>query len=342
MDIVRRRIDLTSPVKTLTWRGDALFDMARGERTIPISGAPEKRRFSGYGPRFDRGAACPAGCHQAIYQTLGTKAVLRTPSDEVRELDRSYYCADAYEYPIAIFQVGDRTLVAHCPTDYNVIHLDDADSGERLTASHRLERADDFFHSRLEASPDGRFLLSAGWVWHPWEGLCVFDVSEALADPAHLDRGGIDAPGSKVGSVAGEVAPATFLDESTVVVATKDDDERLDDPEPDTAAVGGRELATWSLRDKQWVTRAHPRVPLGTIMAFGSEHVVSFFEHPRLLNLETGVMVEEWPEIGTGRQRGALLMDDGSEGIPPIARDPFHARFAVAAADHIDVIELAP
>ncbi len=65
---------------------------------------------------------------------------------------------------------------------YNRLEIEDARTGEPLTAGPERE-PDDFFHSRLAVSPSGRYLLSAGWVWHPWGCLVVFDLRQALADP---------------------------------------------------------------------------------------------------------------------------------------------------------------
>jgi hypothetical protein len=93
-----------------------------------------------------------------------------------------------------VFHRAGRALVAHCPASYRQLHIDDADSGERLTTTGRRE-AHDFFHSRLEVSPDGRYLLSAGWFWHPWEALMLFEVDEATHEPSMARAWGAAAAG---------------------------------------------------------------------------------------------------------------------------------------------------
>jgi hypothetical protein len=51
----------------------------------------------------------------------------------IREVNRSYYHADAYRYPLALFTLPDgRTGVVHCPEDYNRLEIDDARTGHRL------------------------------------------------------------------------------------------------------------------------------------------------------------------------------------------------------------------
>jgi hypothetical protein len=330
------RIDLPRPVSALSWKGHELFDMAGGESTIHISDGRLERKYSGYGQRFDRASACPAGCHQAIYECLGTKALLRRSSGDLEELDRSFYHADVYEFPLALFHRDGRALLAHCPDSYRQLHVDDADAGDRLTKNGRLE-ARDFFHSRLEASPDGRYLLSAGWFWHPWEALMLFDVDEAIADPRTLDGPGLGGTTPWL-MIAAEVAAATFSDSDRVLVATKGG-ERLDDPDVEEASLGCGELGCWAISEREWVSRSSPGIPLGTLMAVGPAHVLSLYEHPRLIEIASGSIVEEWPAIASGTQQGSLILGDEQAMIPPIARDPLHNRIAIADSTGINVIE---
>jgi len=310
--------------------------MAAGEVTIHIGDGKLERRYSGYGRRFDRATACPLGCHQAIYECLGTKALLRRPSSDLEELDRSYYCADAYEFPLALFHRNGKALVAHCPDSYSQLHLDDADTGDRLSKTDRGE-ARDFFHSRLEASQDGRYLLSAGWFWHPWEALMVFDLDAALADPKTLDGPGLAGDASWL-PIAAEVAAATFCGDDCIAVATKGA-ERLDDPDHEKASLGGGELGLWSIAAREWVSRSSPGVQLGTLMAVGKEHVLSLYEHPILIEVATGSVIEEWPEIASGTQQGSLLLREDEARVPAMARDPLLNRVAIGDSTGISVIQ---
>jgi hypothetical protein len=52
----------------------------------------------------------------------------------IRELGRSYYHADAYRYPLALFTLPDgRTGLVHCPAAYNRLEIEDALTGAPLT-----------------------------------------------------------------------------------------------------------------------------------------------------------------------------------------------------------------
>ena len=116
---------------------------------------------------------------------MGTKGLLLHNGKILRELNRSSYHANAYEYPVALFhEPGGRLLLAHCPEGYCRIELKEAETGRALTASAD-RKPSDVFHSRLAASPCGKRLLSAGWVWHPWGAVACFDIARALGRRLH-------------------------------------------------------------------------------------------------------------------------------------------------------------
>lgn len=119
---------------------------------------------------FDTATLAPNGNLVALVDSDGTKALLLEPGGwAIRELNRSWYCATSYRYPLALFTLPDgRTGVAHCPEHYNRIEIEVAATGERLTADP-ARRPADMFHSRLQVSDDCARLLSAGWLWHPVE-----------------------------------------------------------------------------------------------------------------------------------------------------------------------------
>jgi hypothetical protein len=138
----------------------------------------DARKHGLLGDFLDAACATPDGRFAAVYERVGTKALLLRDGGILRELNRSYYQAKAYEYPICIWWNGDhRPLIAHCPEEYCRIDIEDAESGACLnTARTRL--------------------LSAGWVWHPLDSVMYFDIVEALHNSKHLDRADNTAPGS--------------------------------------------------------------------------------------------------------------------------------------------------
>ncbi len=166
---------------------------------------------------FDRALLAPSGL-RILYAVLGTKGLVATARHQVRELNRSYYHAGAYEYPIAIGLLSDGTeVLAHCPDGYNRLTIETLSDGERLSSAGN--QATDVFHSRLQFSPSGRYLLSAGWVWHPVEIVTVYDMERALADDTYLEGRSLDSQPE----VNGEVDGACWLDAETLVVSTNPD-----------------------------------------------------------------------------------------------------------------------
>jgi hypothetical protein len=204
-----------------------LVDWISGGRAFALDGT-ERRGVGHYGYyRFDAATASPDGRFAVIYERLGTKGLLLHNGKVLRELNRSFYHADAYEYPVALFDGPDgRLLLAHCPEDYCRIELEEAETGRALTAcTERMPG--DFFHSRLAASPCGKRLLSAGWVWHPWGAVVCFDIALALTDPHHLDR--IDHLPYSGGVCLAEERSACWLNDDRIAVAASDEPDETEE-----------------------------------------------------------------------------------------------------------------
>src|SRR5579871_2080010 len=197
MDFSRDEISATG-VTSLSWDGNALVDWVAGRRYQLRGPSEELNLGSGY--RFT--AAVGLGSLGVSFEALGTKGVLLRDNgqrstgkfvpmsvDIIREIDRSYYHAQDYLFPVTLFtDASGRSILAHCPRAYNVLDLEDIE-GHCLTP-RSAQGAEDVFHSRLQASVDGRWLLSNGWIWHPWRVACVYDVARALEEPEYLSTTG--------------------------------------------------------------------------------------------------------------------------------------------------------
>ena len=315
-------------VKSLRWEGDALVDDVRGGERLSLDGTVSGARvFWAYA--FDGAITAPSGRFTVLYTRLGTKAVVAEGARLLRELDRSYYCANAYEYPVCLFALPDgREVVAHCPDEYNRLEIEDLETGERLTVRPDGD-ARDVFHSRLRASPDGRRLLSAGWRWHPYGVLDVFDVEEALRHPANLD----DWSPATYDVIDAEVESACWLTSDLVAVTTSPE-EPLGGEDPE--ALGPSEIGVLSLADSRWVSRAPKPEPLGTLEPFG-EQLLSLYAHPKLVDPATGEVVAAWPEIASGTQDSSIVKP---EQIAPVAVDAANRRFAVADGTDVLIVEV--
>ncbi len=326
-------------VHSLCWRGDTLVDWLLRGSTYALDGT-HVQTFRHCAYRFDAATMSPSGAFAAVYERAGTKALLLDHAGEtVRELNRSYYQAHVYEYPIALFQLPDgREVLAHCPDAYNRIEIEDAATGERLTASDSRE-PQDMFYSRLAVDPSGRYLLSAGWVWTPWDTIRVYAIDAVLRDPRLLDAPGLEP------RTAAEISGALFADADTLISATSEEtfaDE--DDPEEERqqdplAYIDPYGLAVYDLQQQVLRSLVRCAEPIGTAMWLGPRHIVSFYQHPKLIDITSGDIIQRWEALPTGAQTSSILRD---LPIPPLALDPANRRFAVAVEREIVVIQLAP
>ncbi|SEM10142.1 hypothetical protein SAMN05444354_111165 [Stigmatella aurantiaca] len=316
MNIERTFIPTRSPPGSLCWFEDALIDWSSGGIVYSLDGRvtdPSVR----YAYRFDRAVMSSDGRYTVLYEVLGTKGLVLKEGKVLREINRSFYHATAYEYPVALHTLpSGRTILAHCPDEYCRIELEDAETGQRLT--QRTSQSPDFFHSRLQFRGDGRFLLSAGWIWHPVDSVLVFDVTRALEQPESLD----DGEPLETGEWCSELHSAAFGDQDTLVLSSSE-----------------LRLGLYSLTERRLLSEAPVEQVVGTMMVMGA-HVVSFFEHPTLIELKTGRAVERWPDLATGTQCGSILHH--LPALPPLALDPVGRRFAVGTEKGIEVVRFVP
>ncbi len=295
-----RSVIPASKVPSLVWQGDALVDWVSGGRTFHLDGTCRDPRINWAFP-FDAACSTPDGRFAVIYQRCGTKALLLSGTECLRELNRSFYQAHVYEYPIWIWQApDDRVLIAHCPEHYNQIEIEDAQTGERLTQASRSPR--DFFHSRLRVNRAGTRLLSAGWAWHPWNNVLYFDLAEALSNPSHLDRDDNIAPNSFNVCLA-EHSSACWQTNDRVLIGASSEEE---DPQ-EVVEVNAPELrlrprgiAVYDLASGVYVRSLVLDEPAGMMMPLGEDHAVCFFKHPRIISLASGKTIVQYDDLDTG------------------------------------------
>lgn len=322
---MRRELAI-EPVGSLTWAGDDLIDWVGGHR-ISLDGNVQK---FGTGDTYRFDGAVGIGELGVVFETLGTKGRImkwngELPDagfiplgyDELREIDRSYYQATSYAYPACAFKLPDgRQVIAHCPKRYDMLEIELVD-GKGLTK--RKKKPIDIFHSRLQSN--GRWLLSNGWVWQPWNMIAVYDVAKALSEPAHLSGAGIEL--SLGSAFEGEVDAATLDGDRVIATGSA--------AEPALAIVelpSGKNIASIMLAQYA-----------GTrIMPWGKEHIVALDGRPRVLSLATGEVVQQWSDVETGRGLGQPSVNLKPPVAPYVAIDPSRPRFAVANDERLVVI----
>jgi hypothetical protein len=321
--------------RSLCWQGDRLIDWVGGAAVYFLDGSSQRAKVR-YAYRFDAAVMSPSGNFAVIYERCGTKGLVLQNGKVVREVNRSFYQANAYQYPVVLFQLSNgREVLAHCPEHYNQLELEDVQTGERLTKSD-VRKPHDYFHSRLAVSPGSKWLLSAGWVWHPWNTVAVYDVDEALRDPRTLDGFGREPRQSRY-VCAAEIMATAFLDDTRLLLSTSADEVDVDEDEEPTECLQPNRLMLWDFVRQTATTVGPLDQPAGTVMPLGTSHAVGFFDHPKLYDLRTGRTLHAWTEIDSGKAHGSIVWD---AYIPPLALDPAHNRFAVLSEKLVHVIAI--
>ncbi len=314
-------------VATLLWDGDEVCDITSGQRGNLAGSVTPKEMNMTY--RFDRavGVRTHDAHWAAAYTNRGTKAVLMKNGSVHRELNRSFYCAESYDYPIVIgADPNGRAIVIHCPNKFDLLEMEDAETGRVLDSLTSKEME---FHSCLSLSPDGRFLADAGWFWHPWCGAVVFELTCASDGTFQFTK---STEPSTVFSAQNEVDSVAFLGNTHLVVSSASD-YFGQDPKP--GDLEAKKLGVWSLADHKWESRVDLSEPVGMLMPW-KEWVVSFFGHPKLIEIATGRVVHRWDNIYSGNQLGPI--DLGDPPPPPIAIDALQGRFAVADSKSVTIV----
>jgi len=230
--------------------------------------------------------------------------------------------ADVYEYPVTIFSYENQICLAHCPEHYNVIEVENIETGKRLFKGNRPDI--DFFQSRLQMSPNQKFLLSAGWIWHPVDSFLIYDLSDDISSPKIFDPN--DLRREDIG--LWEISEAVFIDDKYLLLSGYVDQD-------EDKGVG---MVVFDLNAEKLISKSLLTESTGKLMPVDSMHTVSFYGYPKLINIQTGEIVQRWNDISVHRQNGSI---NTSATFTPIAIDPLNKRFAVATENSIEVVELS-
>jgi len=317
-------------VHSLLWMSGKLVDWVSGCVEYGLDGTKSGPRII-YPYRFDAALASPSGRFVAIYERLGTKAILLGPDGSLRELNRSYYHAHVYEYPIFLFQLIDsQEALAHCPSEYCHLQIEDPATGE-LLSDPSTGRVPSTFHSRLTCNPQGNRIVSACWVWHPFDTVCAYNLNPRGNGSYSLD------PCDDALTRGTEISTAAFNPDGRLIVTSAREAEDFLDDEPGDRLRPGM-IGIYDFDERSFLTLARLEDEAGTLMPVGREHAVGFFDHPKLIEVSTGRVIHRWPDLKTGRQTSSIMWHNPLP--PPIALDPIAGRFAVASEEHITVVTL--
>ncbi len=324
MSIQRQTITNWSP-QTIAWfANDLLVDWADSGSLYGPAGQQGSVGLYHFPGAFDRAITSADGEYAFIYQHRGTKGLLLKNGELLREINRSDYHANVYEYPAAFVTVAGVTYLIHCPLEYNRLDFEDAATGELVTDVP--ERAPkDYFHSRLEISPNNTFLLSKGWCWHPWDMIGAFDIAACLANPLLLDDLQFQP------DVGTEVCTAGFLTDELVVVGTSDEEAMDEDLE---AQLPPKSIAVWNIRTGELTAPVRVVGEFGNLFPLTEKLAWDLYNYPKLLDLTTGTVVASLPELASSQQRSPIVQRD----VPAIAFNRATGQLAFVASNQVELL----
>ena len=93
-------------VRSLCWQNQRLIDWVSGGNVYHLDGSAQSAQVY-YPYRFDAAVVSPSGDFAVIYERLGTKGLLLHQGQILREINRSFYHAHVYEYPVTFIQLTD-------------------------------------------------------------------------------------------------------------------------------------------------------------------------------------------------------------------------------------------
>lgn len=310
--------------QTISWHNNKLVDWALGGRIY----SPDENNDTGstglhYAYGFDAAITSADGQYAFIYKKLGTKGMLLKNGQLLREINRSYYHADTYEYPAAFITTETGvTYLAHCPQSYCRLELEEVETGYIPTDIPERNPAD-FFHSRLEVSPGNSWFVSKGWVWHPMDDVRVFNINDCLRNPLLLDKNR-ETPDFNI-----EINTACFISDNELLIGASYTAELYDEEE--AAGLKPGQVAIWNLVSHEVSSPVKIDRPFGNLFPIDENEVWDLFLCPKIINIHTGEVTGLLENMPTSEQASAII-----HHLEPlqVAGNPALKSIAIITRDH--------
>ena len=155
----------------------------------------------------------------------------------VAKLVREDYHCDVSSYSIGFLERNSRVLLIH-QTQWNRLDITDLETGELLTdreivfritdetetnkggtsPKREVKNYIDYFHSLLHVSPDSKYFLSNGWIWHPVDNIKCFETERFFKE--------YETCGESIEYYRGYAwdRPCTFVGNDMIVIAADKDE----------------------------------------------------------------------------------------------------------------------
>jgi WD40 repeat protein len=319
----------TDFLNTMSWLDNRIIDWAYSGKQYFLDGHIEELGSYSFSFPFDSSVTSDNGVYAFIYQKLGTKGILLKNGKFLREINRSYYQANVYEYPVTFFTSGENeTFLVHCPTEYCQIDFENIETGELVTKIAD-RKPSDFFHSRFEVSPDNKTLLSKGWIWHPADFVEIFDIEECLNNPLLLDKSKFKP------DVDAEICVAGFIDNENVLIGSPNENEPFND-EPTDKLINGQ-IAIWNIKTNEISKPIMPKFKIGGhLFPIDKTYAWDLFEYPKIVDFKTGEIIDKIEDINSGQQISSIIHHIND--LPKIAFNKKTRQIAIAKNSTIEIL----
>lgn len=308
----------TNYLQTIDWLDDGIIDWVSAGQFYSLNGQQQQLAKYHYAFGFDASITSPDGQYAFIYKRLGTKGLLLRHGEILREINRTYYHAETYEFPAAFITFDNKTYLVHCPIEYCRLDFEEVETGKIVT-DVKDRKPSDIFHSRLSVSPNNKYLMVCGWAWHPIDTIEVFDVAACFNNPALLDKASIFP------DFGTEINSASFIDSSSILIASSDE-EPFDDEVP--PRLPQKHIAVWNFITNELSKPVKVNGEFGNLFAINSKQTWDLYKFPKIIDIHSGEIIDKLQGINSGLQTSSILSDD-IEQSPQIRYDRNSSKVAI-------------
>lgn len=315
---MKRQTIEANHLQTIDWLDGRIIDWVSAGQQYSLDGQQKQLAKYHFPFSFDGSTTSRDGRYAFIYKRLGTKGLLLKNGEILREINRPYYFAESYEYPAAFFLFNDVTYLVHCPFNYNQLDFENVETGEIVT-NIPDRKPSDVFHSRLSISPDNKYLMVCGWVWHPVDTVELFDIAACLKDPLLLDKS------SLFPDFGTEINSASFIDNERILIAASGEDPFDNETQP---ILPQKHVAIWNFLNNDLSEPVSTGVEIGNLFAINDRQVWDMYKFPKIINIQTGQIESKMEDINSGVQNSSILNGD-IENFPQVCFNRQTAQIAV-------------
>lgn len=272
---MKRQTIKANHLQTIDWLDGRIIDWVSAGQQYSLDGQQKQLAKYHFPFSFDGSITSRDGQYAFIYKRLGTKGLVLKNGEIIREINRPYYFAESYEYPAAFFLLNNVTYLVHCPFNYSQLDFENVETGEIVT-NIPDRKPSDVFHSRLSISPDNKYLMVCGWVWHPVDTVELFDIAACLKDPLLLDKS------SLFPDFGTEINSASFIDNERILIASSGEDPFDHETQP---ILPQKHIAIWNFLNNDLSEPVSTGVDIGNLFAINDRQAWDMYKFPKIINI---------------------------------------------------------